>query len=191
MTDRNRILQWLRVVRICSRKQGFVGILCVCFFGLILGINTGNHPKGWVISAYAAIQTAAVSNTQSANELPEGLWKAIAAKYKVNINQVKLIAIADLDGDGKSDAVLKILGDYCGLCGCSVGIFKKDSDSYRQISDISCVEEIVVDKKRTNGWLDLLASSKKGYFRLTFDGQSYPVSPLEGKPEKKGTSKDQ
>jgi hypothetical protein len=174
MTDRSRILR-----------------LCACIFGLTLGLIIGNHPEGWGVSGYAAIQPAVASNGQSANELPEGLWKAAAAQYTVNINQVKLIAVVDLDGDGKSDAILKVLGDYCGLCGCSVGIFKKESDSYRQVSDISCVEEIVADKKRTNGWLDLLASGKKGYFRLTFDGQSYPVSPQEGKPEKKGTSKEQ
>jgi hypothetical protein len=174
MTDRSRILR-----------------LCACIFGLTLGLSTENYPKGWGGSAYAAFQSAADANAQSASELPEGLWKATVAKYTVNINQVKLIAVVDLDGDGKSDAILKILGDYCGLCGCSVGVFKREANSYRQISDISCVEEIVVDKKKTNGWLDLLASSRKGYFRLTFDGQSYPVSPLEGKPEKKGTSKEQ
>jgi hypothetical protein len=66
-------------------------------------------------------------------------------------------------------------------------VFKKESDGYRMISSIDCVAEITVDEKRTNAWLDLLASSREGYFRLTFDGQSYPPSPLEGEREKRST----
>ena len=119
-------------------------------------------------------------------DLPKGLWEEIRANYQdIKPDQVDVISLADLNGDGKSDAIMQIAGGYAGSCGFTAGIFKKVPAGYKLVSDIACVSKIAVDKKSTNGWVDLLASSREGYFRLSFNGRAYPDSPMAGKREKR------
>jgi len=168
-------------------------VLGVSVFALVCGLSkstdAANSEAFWNASQAkpvdSATQTAVGSEKELAAALPQGLWEAILAEYKVNIDQVEVILQADLDGDKRIDAIVKILGDYSGSCGYTAALFKKEPDGYRKISEILCVIEITVDERRTNGWLDLLASDREGYFRLTFNGRSYPRSPLEGKPEER------
>jgi hypothetical protein len=59
---------------------------------------------------YLATQTTAGSKKELAGALPKGLWKAILAEYQVNVDQAEIISLADLNGDKRSDAIVKILG---------------------------------------------------------------------------------
>jgi hypothetical protein len=199
MTEQNVVRKCLQILehQAHTMKYGLrIGVvLGASIFALVCGLNKGtdaanseafrNASQAKLV--YLATQTEAGSKKELAYALPQGLWEAILAEFQDKVGQVEIISHADLNGDKRGDAIVKILGDYSGSCGYTAAVFSKEPDGYRMISAISCVAEITVDEKRTNGWLDLLASSREGYFRLTFNGRSYPPSPLEGKRENRST----
>jgi hypothetical protein len=103
----------------------------------------------------------------------------------------------DLDGDGKDEAIVYIIGpDVCGSGGCETLIFALHGTEYKMISRIGLSRPpIIVLSKHSNGWRDLAVfvaggGILPGYFaKLQFDGKAYPdnptvdpAQPLKSKP---------
>jgi hypothetical protein len=125
MAEQNLVLKCFQILEHqgrtmkCGLRIGVVlgaSILLVC--GLNQGADAANSEAFGNASqakpVHPATQTAAGSKKELAGALPQGLWEAILANFQVNVDQVGIISLADLNGDKKSDAIVKILGDYSG-----------------------------------------------------------------------------
>ncbi len=91
---------------------------------------------------------------------------------------------ADLNGDGKADAIVFVSGNsICGTGGCQVLIFKGDGKNYALVTEMSVSHPpVFVGATKTNGWRDLVmevyGGGIKPYFAsLKFDGKTYPENP--------------
>ena len=61
-------------------------------------------------------------------------------------------ALADLNGDGRVDAVVLLLGDYCGSGGCTMLVFRGTKDGFAFVSGSTITNEpIRVSREKTNG----------------------------------------
>ncbi len=98
---------------------------------------------------------------------------------------------ADLNGDGAQDALVYLESDsWCGSGGCTVLVFEAIPDSleaaelgaFRPAAEISLMHgPVVVADTQTEGWKDLLVQDADGVTtRLSFDGETYPMSPSDG-----------
>ena len=102
------------------------------------------------------------------------------------------VALADLDGDKKPEALIYAMAtsegggqaDLCGSGGCDLYVLAMTPTGYREITDISVARPPVrVLSTTTNGWRDLgvmVAGGGiiRGYeARLRYDGHSYPDNP--------------
>jgi hypothetical protein len=90
-------------------------------------------------------------------EANEQLRALIEAKYgEVRPFRYK-IASADLNGDGKPEAVVMLIGDdWCGTSGCTLVILEKTSVDWREVSStIASKTPVVALISVTNGWRDL------------------------------------
>lgn len=90
----------------------------------------------------------------------------------------------DLNGDGKSDAIVFVSGNsICGSGGCRMLIFKGDGKNYSLVTEMSVSRPpVFVGAMKTKGWNDLLMEVSGGgikpYFAsLKFDGKSYLKNP--------------
>lgn len=102
-------------------------------------------------------------------------------------------AYADLNGDGRAEAVVYTIGPrICGSGGCETHVLSRGKDGYEHVSSIGLTRPpIVASKSRTEGWRDLIVFVQgggivEGYnVRLTFEVGIYPESaanvvPLHG-----------
>lgn len=87
---------------------------------------------------------------------------------------------ADLNADGKDDAVVLLLGtEWCGSGGCTFLIFQRTDNGYSLVSQSTVTDApIRVSKESKNGWLSLIVYSKgSGDVIMPFDGKKYPPNP--------------
>ncbi len=91
---------------------------------------------------------------------------------------------ADLNGDGRSEAIAYLVGSYtCGTGGCTTLIFEDQGSEYTLNSYLTLVNPpVIVSDQTTNGWQDLIlyvtgGGADSGYYQLQHDGQSYPSNP--------------
>lgn len=96
-------------------------------------------------------------------------------------------ADVDLNGDGRQEAVVYVLGPrICGTGGCPMLVFSRDKKGgFRLVSYTELTRPpIRVARSRTHGWKDLIVfvaggGILEGYdMLLPFDGKSYPESPF-------------
>jgi len=89
-------------------------------------------------------------------------------------------ALTDLDGDGRADAVVLLLGGYwCGSGGCNMLIFRATTDGFTLVSESTITNEpIRVSPEKAHGWRTLIVFSKgKGDVLMPFNGTRYPLNP--------------
>lgn len=94
-------------------------------------------------------------------------------------------AFVDLNGDGKDDAIVLLMGwGWCGTGGCRTLILQQQNRSWRVVSKFTIANPpIRVLTSRSNGWRDVGVwvqggGIQPGYeARLSFDGRSYPGHP--------------
>ncbi len=110
-----------------------------------------------------------------------------------------LNAWIDLNGDGKREAIVYLIGsDWCGSGGCTALVLEPARSTYEVIAHVSIVQlPISALTRSSRGWRDLTVWVYGGGIQnayeaeLKFDGRSYPSNPsvppavhLVGKPEK-------
>jgi hypothetical protein len=108
-------------------------------------------------------------------------------------------AYRDLDGDGKPEAIVYMVGrDWCGSGGCSVFILKQQDDAWKKVTEITLsYPPVYVLPGVSHGWHDIAVWVRDmdmddggGHeTELSFDGKTYPRNPsthftrqLKGKP---------
>lgn len=91
---------------------------------------------------------------------------------------------ADLDGDGRAEAVAHVAGPLlCGTGGCPTLVFTPEGDGLRLVTQTTVSRPPVVALAgRTKGWRDLAVGvggggAEAGLARLRFDGEAYPDNP--------------
>ena len=110
----------------------------------------------------------------------------ISARLHENFDPSRIdVAFADLNGDGRRDALayLHAPGD-CGSGGCRMYVLENRGRSYRLVGRTTITKPpIRVLNRRTNGWRDI-GVRVSGYGRvegyevlLRFDGWKYPGNP--------------
>jgi heat shock protein HslJ len=89
-------------------------------------------------------------------------------------------ARTDLDGDGRQDVLVYLMGPYvCGTGGCTLQVFRQGARGYRLVSSFPTSRlPIIVSQTRRNGWRDLWRLQSGGgapptYVREAFDGRGY------------------
>lgn len=94
-------------------------------------------------------------------------------------------AFADLNGDGKSEAVVYLISDkWCGSGGCNTIILTQDGGSWKILTSITISRPpIRVLTHRTHGWHSIGVRVEGGGINpgyeaeLRFDGKTYPSNP--------------
>lgn len=93
-------------------------------------------------------------------------------------------AFVDLDGDGKSEAIVFVLGsDWCGTAGCNTYVLGPHGTSWRVVGRIlGSSDPIRVLNARSNGWRNISVwtrnpGSPSYEVELRFNGKRYPLSP--------------
>jgi len=87
---------------------------------------------------------------------------------------------ADLDGDGKDEVLVYLLGSiFCGSGGCNMMLFTQGENGYRLVNNFPITRTpVIVSPNRTEGWSDLWrleygGGARPGYVRHAFDGTKY------------------
>ena len=91
----------------------------------------------------------------------------------------------DLNGDGKSEAVVLFSGpDWCQKTGCSLVVFQEEEVGYRPVSHITSARApVLIGPEASFGWRDLMTNTGGGNapvrtVRLGFSGKGYPANAL-------------
>ncbi|WP_094586034.1 META domain-containing protein [Synechococcus sp. BO 8801] len=89
-------------------------------------------------------------------------------------------ARTDLDGDGRQDVLVYLMGPYvCGTGGCTLQVFRPEGRGYRLISSFPTSRlPVIVPEARRNRWRDLWRLQSGGgapatWVREVFDGRGY------------------
>jgi hypothetical protein len=95
-------------------------------------------------------------------------------------------AFADLNGDGRREALVYFLSSYyCGTGGCNLTVYTPAGRSWRQVADMTLVHTPVrLLATSSHGWRDLAVTVAGGGARahealLSFNGRTYPDNPSE------------
>jgi hypothetical protein len=94
-------------------------------------------------------------------------------------------AFFDLNGDGKDEAVVYLVGPtWCGTGGCHTLVLRQQGASFQVVTKTSVTRlPIRVLETKSHGWRDLSVGVSgvgipPGYgAALSFDGKSYPTNP--------------
>jgi hypothetical protein len=118
-----------------------------------------------------------------AQDVPPGLTAAVQAYKEKSGDHEHLpfrYALTDLNGDGRADAIVLLLGgSWCGSGGCNMLVFRADTDAFTLVSGSTIVAEpIRVSPAMSHGWNTLIVFSKgKGNVLMRFGGTRYPGNP--------------
>src|SRR5689334_14377845 len=71
-------------------------------------------------------------------------------------------ALTDLDGDGRADAIVLLLGgNWCGSGGCNMLVFHRERDGFTLVSASTITNEpIRVSPEKAHDWRTLIVFSK-------------------------------
>ncbi len=94
-------------------------------------------------------------------------------------------AFADLDGDGRDEALVSLhSGLFCGSGGCALYIYTPAGASWREVAELTIVNAPVrLLATRSRGWRDLAVHVRGGgaeiphEARMRFDGRTYASNP--------------
>jgi hypothetical protein len=89
------------------------------------------------------------------------------------------VALFDLDGDGRADAIVLFSGEWCGSGGCTMEIYRAAGDGFSFLARSTIVQPPVkVLESKSHGWVDLsVATGGVGAVILRFNGKRYPSNP--------------
>ena len=89
-------------------------------------------------------------------------------------------ALTDLNGDGRNDAIVLLLGGFwCGSGGCNMIVLRGTKEGFTVVSGSTITNEpIRISPEKVQGWRTLIVFSKgKGDVLMRFNGTRYPLNP--------------
>jgi hypothetical protein len=89
-------------------------------------------------------------------------------------------ALTDLNGDGRDDAIVLLLGtSWCGSGGCNMLVFRGTKDGFTLVSGSTVTSApIRVSSEKAQGWKTLIVYAKgRGDVLMRFNGTRYPSNP--------------
>ncbi len=139
------------------------------------------------------VQAGAIGPAASAAE--ESLKRFLQSWDKDKTTRY-IAAFRDLNGDGTPEAIVYLMGNWCGSGGCTTLILTQDAGSWRIVTRITIARlPIRVLTNTSHGWRSIGVWVQGGGIRsgyeaeLRFNGKSYPRNPsvpparrLTGKP---------
>ncbi|MEJ2124257.1 MAG: hypothetical protein P8Y47_05440 [Alphaproteobacteria bacterium] len=94
-------------------------------------------------------------------------------------------AAADLNGDGRVEAIVIFSGDdWCKKTGCSLVVFQMERTGFRPVTHVTSAHApVLVGPDSSYGWRDLIVKTGGGAapirkVRLAFTGKGYPRNAL-------------
>ncbi len=151
------------------------------------GSRQGSWSLKYPIGCAATIM-ALISGAAASAATPAGVASFVHDHHLTRYS----VALTDLNGDGRSEALIYALAtakgggqaDLCGGGGCSLYVLSLTPGGYRRVTNISITRPpIRVLPTVTHGWHDLGVMVAGGGIipgyeaRLRFDGHSYPSNP--------------
>ena len=124
-----------------------------------------------------------LATTLRAQDAPSGLTEAVQAYVEqqgVHERPQFRYALADLDGDGRADAIVLLLGgDWCGSGGCNMLVFRAAANGFTLVSASTITKQpIRVSPEKSHGWKTLIVFAKgRGDVLMRFNGTRYPLNP--------------
>ena len=136
-------------------------------------------------SGSLALALAAISVGQPAlADEPPGLSDAIRQYSRETTAPHFEYALADLNDDGVSDAVVRLTeSEWCGSGGCTMLILRAGAHGYTVVSKSTITQKpIKVSPEVLHGWHTLLVSVSGGgahasFALMRFNGSRYPGNP--------------
>jgi hypothetical protein len=130
--------------------------------------------RGWVVLAGLGAPAAWA-------QMPPALTAAVQAHAeKAGVRQLVNVrhALADLDADGRDDALVFLTDpDWCSVAGCTLLVFRGGKERFALVSDSRAIETpIRVTPERSQGWKTLIVHAKgRGDVLMRFGGKRYPA----------------
>jgi hypothetical protein len=136
-----------------------------------------------VLGLFSLLAPVAAS-AQAPGSLPADIQNVIRKEFDDKTHY--LDASADLNGDGKPEIVVYVVGPMaCGTGGCPTMVFTPAAtgSGYRRVSTINLTRPpIRAVAATTSGWRNLIVNvsgggAKSRDVELLFDGRGYPTNP--------------
>jgi hypothetical protein len=136
----------------------------------------------WRIGVIALGLAGATGASTNAPAADARLEAAIRAAVEVDDGRPNRYAYhrIDLDGDGKDEALVYLLGpDFCGTGGCTMLLLAPKADGYRLVQQFSITQTpVLAASERSHGWRDLIrheagGGARASFVRHRFDGHRY------------------
>jgi hypothetical protein len=110
--------------------------------------------------------------------------RAFLRTFDANLKDHFIASFADLNGDGRPEAIVYLRSNWCGSGGCTMLILEQGRDSSRLLTEVSITRPpIRLLRTKSNGWRDIGVwvqggGIQQGYeAELRFDGKTYPSNP--------------
>ena len=144
----------------------------------------------WTLSLLLALTCSADTTDRRTDELYAAITRYVQPIGLDWSRRTTRIAWIDITRDGREDALVYLSGaDWCGSGGCTLLVFEqmdpRDAEEFgrfRPSAEISMVSGPIRVVRSRGYWSDLIVRSPRGWSRLRFDGESYPMSPADGEP---------
>lgn len=144
-----------------------------------LVFNKMNHKAHEEIVVKRMDRVFTAQNIKPVASIDLDIQKAINQYFEIHRTDPKETQFSsvkyDLNGDGIKDAI--VLLDWCSKNGCEMLIFEGIENGYRFSSRISRVHApIIIAQTQHYLWQSLLIKKETQWFKLDFDGISYPIN---------------
>lgn len=152
-------------------REDWVQLLCPFTLPLpaVNGVTILSQPRPWL--------------TEIDSELETGIQRALNLGSRDRVRY--LFQPLDFNGVGPKGVLLVYLMGtlHCGTGGCMMLVMQATANGYRVLSRIQPVQQpVIISSQKTNGYPDLIvytagSGATPTYWRLRFNGSSYPTNP--------------
>jgi hypothetical protein len=139
----------------------------------------------FVLALASLLAAPAAALPSQADRLHSFLQTTFASARQDWPNTSYVSAFADLNGDGRDEALVSLYsGLFCGSGGCALYIYTPAGAAWREVAELTIVNAPVrLLNTRSRGWRDLGIHVRGGGMdipyeaRMRFDGRTYASNP--------------